>query len=62
MVEGISIRSKKEISILFFYNIFMLYWSSRVKSVLILNIAYFSHPLFEKMSTYLDEANETVKS
>ena len=48
MVEGIiTIRSKKQASILFFsslsvlYNMFMLYWSSRVKSVLILNIAYF---------------------
>ena len=48
MVESISIsiRSKKQTSIFFpslsvFYSMFMLYWSSRVKSVLILNIAYF---------------------
>ena len=47
MIEGIAIRSKKQILILIFsllsvfYNMFMLYWSSRVKSILILNIAYF---------------------
>ena len=40
----------------------MLYWSSRVKSVLILNIA-FSLTLFcQKMSTYLDRAKKKVKS
>ena len=48
MVEGITICSKKQTSILIFfsllsvfYNIVMLHWSSRVKRVLILNIAYF---------------------
>ena len=47
MVEDTTIRSKKQTSILnffyivVFYNMFMLYWSSRVKSVFILNIAYF---------------------
>ena len=48
MVEGITIRSKKQTLILIFfsslsvfYNMFILYWSSRVKCGLILNIAYF---------------------
>ena len=45
MVEGIIICSKKQTSFFsslsVFYNMFMLYWSSRVKSVLILNRAYF---------------------
>ena len=48
MVEGITIPSKKQTSILIFfsslsvsYNMFMLYWSSGVKSVLNLNTAYF---------------------
>ena len=46
MVEGITIRSKKQVSFFFsslsvFDNLFMLYWSSRFESVLILNTAYF---------------------
>ena len=39
----------------------MLYQSSRVKSLLILNIA-FPHPFSQKMSTYLDRAKEKVKN
>ena len=65
MVEGITIRSKKQTSILIFfsllsvfYNMFMLYWGSRLKSVLIL----FPHPFCQKMSTYLDRAKKKVKS
>ena len=45
VVEGITVCSKKQTSNFFFSslslfsNMFMLYWSSRVKGVLILNIA-----------------------
>ena len=49
-------------SICAFYKMFMLYWSSRVKNVFILNIAYFLTPFFQKMTTYLDRANKKVKS
>ena len=42
MVEEINIRSKKQTLIYFFFIVkFMLYWSSIVKSVLILNIPDF---------------------
>ena len=49
MIESIAIRSKKQTSVLIFFffivkyfcSMFMMYWSSRVESVLILNIAYF---------------------
>ena len=62
IVEGITIRSKKQTSILiffqhyFFFNMFRLNWSSRVKSVLILNVPYFVTLTFQKMSTYFDRA------
>ena len=48
LVKGITIRSKNQTSFLIFlpslsvfYNMFMLYWSSRVKSAVVLNMAYF---------------------
>ena len=42
----------------------MLQWSSRVKSALIVNIAYFPHPFcqnMQNMSTYLDKAKKKIK-
>ena len=67
MVEGIiTICSKKQTSFFsslsVFYNMFMLYWSPRVKSVLVLNRAYFLTLFCQKMSTYLDRAKEKVKN
>ena len=42
---------------------FMLYWSSRVKSVLILNIAYFVTFFVKKcLAAYLDRAKKNDKS
>ena len=40
----------------------MLYWSSRVIKVLILNIAYFLTVFVKKASTYFDRAKKEVKS
>ena len=40
----------------------MLYWSSGVKCVLILNIAYFLTIFVKKTSTCLDRATKKVKS
>ena len=69
MVEGITIRSKKQTSILIFfsslsvfYNIFILYWSSRVKSVLILNIAYLLTLFIRKCLHVLIEQRKRKKT
>ena len=64
MVEGITTRSKKQTSILFFFivksfsKMFVLHWSSRLKGVLILKYSLFPHPFCQKMSTYLDRAKK----
>ena len=50
-ISFLNIRSRKQTSILIlsvFYNMFMLYRSTRVKSVLILNIAYFLNLFIRK--------------
>ena len=67
MVEGIIIRSKKQTSILFFSslsafnNMFMPCWSSRIKSILILNVAYFLILFVRKRLNILIEQNKKVK-
>ena len=62
MIEVITIRSKDQHQFYFifsslsvFYNMLMLIWSSRVKSVLILNIAYFLTLFVSKCSHILIE-------
>ena len=59
MVKGITIRSKKQTSMLFYVHAVLV---SSVKSVLILNIAYFFTFFVRKGSTYLHRAKKKVKS
>ena len=67
MVEDTTIRSKKQTSIfnffyiIVFYNMFMLHWSSRVKSVFILNIAYFLNLFVRKCLHILIKQRKTKK-
>ena len=68
MVEGIAMLSKKQTSVLIFflllsvfYHMFMPYWSSRVKSVLILNIAYFLTFFIKKCLHILKEQRKGKK-
>ena len=72
MVEALLYVQKKQTSISIFlllsvfYHMFMLYWSSRAKSILNLNIAYFLTLFVRKNSSlflsYLDRAMKKVKS
>ena len=48
-------------SLIVFYNMFMLYWSSRVKSVFILNIAYFLNLFVRKCLHILIKQRKTKK-
>ena len=48
-------------SLIVFYNMFMLHWSSRVKSVFILNIAYFLNLFVRKCLHILIKQRKTKK-
>ena len=69
-METYNMQLKASISIFLllsvFYNMFMLYWSLRARSILILNIAYFLTLFVRKNSSlflsYLDRAMKKVKS